>query len=257
MSVLFLSLGTTRARAVRNYTAFLLARGVDVDIVTVNPEPWREVGLDARARLLTLREGEGRHPLPRTERVLVFRLPRAGFAALHLVRLLPGIGRPADRLVAAAERVQLRCSQAFHDKVFVRFYRLLRPWVLWRISRRQVLRGIDWPATEQVVICDSHAIPIGWHLARRHAELAVAFELDRTRYLDLPALDDAVDAVQGNPADEFADEFADELAAPERPAATGDAEPAPAPVPLTAGGLPAAADGPSHGVRVHDPLAGR
>jgi hypothetical protein len=193
MSVLFLSLGTTRARAVRNYTTFLLARGIDADVITVNPEPWQEVELDPRVRLLTLREGEGRHPLPRTERVLVFRLPRAMFGVLHLVRRLPGIGGPADRVVGAVERVQLRCSQAFHDTVFVRFYRLLRPWLLWRISRRQVLRQVDWNGTEQVVICDSHAIPIGWHLARRHKDLHVAFELDRARYLDLPVTDGSIE----------------------------------------------------------------
>jgi hypothetical protein len=148
MSVLLLAIGTTRARAVCASADFLLARGVDVGLVTVESEPWRREGLDPRVRLYALRSAEERHPLAR-------------------------FGRAVRRVSAAA-----------YTRVFSKFYRLLRPYVMWRVTRAQVVRQVDWPTVEQLVICDSHAIPIGWHLARRHPDLAVGFELDRTPYAD-------------------------------------------------------------------------
>ena len=70
-----------------------------------------------------------------------------------------------------------------------KFYKLVRPYTMWRRARRKVLGGLDLAAVEQVVVCDSHAIPIAWHLARRYPDLTVGFELDRTPYLDAPSLD--------------------------------------------------------------------
>ena len=68
-----------------------------------------------------------------------------------------------------------------------KFYRLVRPYALWRSARRRVVGRLDWSAVEQVVVCDSHAIPIAWHVARKHPDLTVGFELDRTPFLDRPA----------------------------------------------------------------------
>ncbi|MBS2966048.1 hypothetical protein KGA66_23590 [Actinocrinis puniceicyclus] len=148
MSVLLVAIGTTRAKAACGGADYLLARGVDVGLITVEAEPWRREGLDPRVRLYALAAGEQRHPAAR-------------------------LGRAVRRVSAAA-----------YTKVFGKFYRLLRPYVLWRVVRADVLRQVDWAAVEQLVICDSHAIPIGWHLARRHPGLSVGFELDRGPYLD-------------------------------------------------------------------------
>jgi hypothetical protein len=148
MSVLLLAIGTTRARAVCGSADFLLARGVDVGLVAVDADSWQREGLDPRVTLYTLQAGEERHPLNR-------------------------LGRAVRGVSAAA-----------YTKVFSKFYRLLRPYVMWRVTRKQVVRQVDWSAVEQLVICDSHAIPIGWHLAKRHPGLTVGFELDRTPYAD-------------------------------------------------------------------------
>ncbi len=134
MSIVFLALGTTRARAVCASARFLVERGVQVDLITVDEGPWRAEGLDQRVRVLTL-------------------------------------STRADRILLP-------------NKVLGKFYKLVRPYAMWRAARRQALRKVDWNAVQQAVISDSHAIPIGWHLARRHPKLAVAFELDRTPYLD-------------------------------------------------------------------------
>jgi hypothetical protein len=140
MSIAFLALGTTRARAVCGYARFLVERGVEVDLITVAEKPWRDEGLDERVRVLTLST--------RGDRIL-----------------LP-------------------------NKVLGRFYKLVRPYAMWRAARRQALRKVDWSAVEQAVISDSHAIPIGWHLAKRHPRLTVGFELDRAPYANLPAAAD-------------------------------------------------------------------
>lgn len=134
MSIVFLALGTTRARAVCASARFLVERGVPVDLITVEEGPWRAEGLDERVRVLTLSTRADKYLLP--------------------------------------------------NKLLKKFYWLVRPYVMWRAARRQALNKVDWDSVEQAVISDSHAIPIGWHLARRHPKLAVAFELDRTPYLD-------------------------------------------------------------------------
>lgn len=145
MSVLLLAIGTTRARAVCATADFLLARDVEVELVTVDAAAWEKEGLAAGVRVHALGDGELRHPLAR-------------------------LGRLVRRASGAA------------FKLYDKFYRLLRPYVMWRVARRGAVRRVDWPSVEQLVICDSHAIPIGWHLARRHPNLTVGFELDRAPY---------------------------------------------------------------------------
>jgi hypothetical protein len=147
MSVLLLAISTTRATAVRTAADFLLAHDEAVALVTVESEPWQREGLDPRVRLHPLQAAEQRHPLAR---------------------------------VGSAVR---RLSPAAYTKGYLKIYRLLRPYVLWRVTRAGVGRELDWAAIQQVVVCDSHAIPIGWHLAKRHPHLTVGFELDRAAYL--------------------------------------------------------------------------
>ena len=151
MSVLLVAIGVTRSRAVTDTADYLLARGVDVDLVTVEAGPWQAAGLDPRVRLHTLAEGEAKHPL--------------------------------SRLGAFVRRL----SKAAYTKGYAKIYRLMRPYVMWRVARSAVARKIDWNSVEQLVICDSHAIPIGWHLAKRHPRLTVGFELDRAPFADRPA----------------------------------------------------------------------
>ena len=151
MSVVFVAIGTTRARAVCDTSAYLLARGVEVGLVTVEPAAWQESGLDPRVRLYPLAADEARHPLARLGR---------------LIRTV---------------------NKALDTKLYRKLYRVLRPYVLWRVARRSALREIAWPGVQQLVIGDSHAIPIAWHLARRHPALPVGFELDRTPYAEAEA----------------------------------------------------------------------
>ena len=163
-SVMFLAIGTTRARAVCDTSTYLLARGVEVGLVTVEPAAWQEQGLDPRVRVYPLGAAETRHPLARLGRVI------------------------------------RKVNKALDTKVYSKVYRLLRPYVLWRVARRSVLREVAWPGVEQLVIGDSHAIPIAWHLARRHPDLPVGFELDRTPYAELEAEAEAAPDAASAPA---------------------------------------------------------
>lgn len=149
MTVVLLAIGTTRARAVNATARFLLERGAEVALITVDAAAWAKEGLPEAVRLHPLGEGERRHPL--------FRL-----------------GSAVKRVNGGAYRL------------YAKFYRLLRPYVLWRVARRGAARSVEWNSVEQLVICDSHAIPIGWHLAKRHPELTVGFELDRAPYAQRP-----------------------------------------------------------------------
>jgi hypothetical protein len=72
--------------------------------------------------------------------------------------------------------------------VFIRFYRLLRPYILWRVADRQVLPGVGVESADQVVVQDAAAITLGWHLARRYPDLDVAFTLDRSRIPLVPGV---------------------------------------------------------------------
>jgi hypothetical protein len=183
--VVVLALNHRRHRAISSETAWALDHGVEVHLVTVSAEQWPF--LDPRVRVHELRHGEGAHPVPRIERLLVFRVPRTVFARADavLAKLARTPAKPVAAPALALERLLRRAyetfANAFHRKLFVRFYRLLRPYILWRVADRQVLPKADVSSADQVVVQDAAAITLGWHLARRYPDLDVAFTLDRSR----------------------------------------------------------------------------
>ncbi|MGJ7442410.1 hypothetical protein [Aquipuribacter sp. MA13-6] len=196
MKVLFLALTHIRAAAIKRHSHFLLEHGVDVVLITGAREPWDAEGLDERVQVHTLEQGEARNPVLRVER-LVIHAPR--FLLGLLQRLLGRRSGPVDAVRARYDRL----AQAFHRRVFMRGYRVLRPWLLWRVARRDVLPRLDVASFDEVVVGDSHAIPLGWHLARLHPDLKVGFSLDRAAYGDAtdpgdPEVDTAAD---GSPGD--------------------------------------------------------
>ncbi len=146
MTVVMVAVGTTRARAVCGYADYLAARGVDTALITVDAASWQSEGLNPAVRLLLLEKAEQRHVL--------YRLGR-------LVKRVPG---------------------PLYPKVYAKLYKIVRPYVLWRVARKTAVRELDWPRVGQLVVCDSHAIPIAWHLARRHPAVTVGFELDRSPF---------------------------------------------------------------------------
>jgi hypothetical protein len=188
--VVVIALNHRRHRAISSEAAWALEHGVEVHLVTVSAEQWPF--MDQRVRVHELRQGEGAHPVPRIERLLVFRAPRALFtradAVLARLARTPAkpVASPALALERALRRAYEKLANAFHRKLFVRFYRLLRPYILWRVADRQVLPKVGVSSADQVIVQDAAAITLGWHLARRYPDLDVAFTLDRSRIRRVP-----------------------------------------------------------------------
>jgi hypothetical protein len=188
--VVVIALNHRRHRAISSEAAWALDHGVEVHLVTVSAEQWPF--MDPRVRVHELRQGEGAHPVPRIERLIVFRAPRALFtrADAVLARLARTPAKPVAAPALAVERALRagyeKVARAFHRRLFVRFYRLLRPYILWRVADRQVLPEVGVSRADQVVVQDAAAITLGWHLARRYPDLDVAFTLDRSRIPRVP-----------------------------------------------------------------------
>ncbi|TDD73210.1 hypothetical protein E1293_32040 [Actinomadura darangshiensis] len=147
---------------------FLDEEGAQVDVLTAEPRGWGR--LDERARLHHLHAAEARHPLPWLERMVVTRLPR--FA----VRPLKRLGRPGDVL----GRVQGRLSSAVHRRLFLPFYRHVRPLLLARIARRRIRREIDMGEVRRIIVMDVVSVPCAWRLARKNPDLTVTTRQVRT-----------------------------------------------------------------------------
>lgn len=140
---------------------FLDEEGALVDVVTAEARGWGR--LDERARLHRLERAEARHPLPWLEHTVVSRAPRA------LLWPLRRLGRAG----AIVDGLQRRVSGAVHRRLFLPFYRHVRPLLLARIARRRVLRDIDMAQVKRVIVMDDVSVPLGYRLARRHADLTV------------------------------------------------------------------------------------
>ncbi|OIV36855.1 hypothetical protein BIV57_13900 [Mangrovactinospora gilvigrisea] len=178
---------------VKNHAGFLVERGVPVEVLTVNQQVWRDLGLHPSVTVHTLREGEGRHPLPRGERVLVYRAPGKAIDLLRPLGRHPRHGRTAEIAVGVLERAHRRAADAFHLGVFVRGYRVVRPYLLWRVAHTRLAPALDPARFERVVACDSHAVPIAWHLARQSPRLVATLEFDRSVWDHLPVVAQAQD----------------------------------------------------------------
>lgn len=151
--------GYKRAAALAAH--FLDEEGARVDVVTAERGGWGR--LDERARLHRLDRAEAGHPLPWLEHTIVTRVPRAA------VRPLTRLGRPG----AVLDRVRSRASGFVHRRLFLPFYRHVRPLILARIARRRVLPGIDTAELRRVIVLDDVSVPFGRRLARRHPDLTV------------------------------------------------------------------------------------
>jgi hypothetical protein len=157
---------TKRKKAIR-LAAHLLDDGAQVDVLTAERRGWGK--LDERARLHRLDGAEARHPLPWLEQAVVVRAPRL------VVRPLARLGRPG----AVLERVRSRLSSAVHRRLFLPFYRHVRPLLLARIARR-VLRDIDMTQVVGVIVTDRDGVPLAWRLAREHPGVTVTTRMDKT-----------------------------------------------------------------------------
>jgi hypothetical protein len=183
MKVLILALHPTRRAAVLSDSTYLLEHGAHITLITVAAGSWRD--LDPRVQIIDVSEVERAHPIPRGVRILLFAIPRRGFALLR--RLIHASSRtpttmPASRFARTVDRADTfwqRTAQALHRRFLKHLYRDLFPWVVWRVARRRILPGIRPHELDLVLVADASSVPIAWHLARHYPELHISFSLAR------------------------------------------------------------------------------
>ena len=173
--VVVVNVDPQRADRTRTLVDRLVDRGMGVDLITVQPWSARHPA-NGRVRVHELGAAEGRRPALRAERLVVFTMPdRILSGAQRLARRLPA--PEPEGGVRFLRRVHLRVADAAHRRLFLRGYSIVRPRVLWRITRRRVLPDLELARVRRVVVVDAYGVPIGWQLGRRCADVPVTTSL--------------------------------------------------------------------------------
>jgi glycosyltransferase involved in cell wall biosynthesis len=183
--VLVVSVTRGRRKGVVDDIRHILDTGSEVTFLCMRASEWAE--FEGHVTFSEVETAEVRHPLLRAERGLIIKLPNLllRYAAGVFRRLgrVPGAAAPARAAVAGTGRMRSRYNKlgnAFHNRVFMKGYRPIRPWVLWRSTRSVLLPDIDLNAIDLVLLADAQAVSIGWHLAKVRPDLPVTFTLDRS-----------------------------------------------------------------------------
>ncbi|MFD5874231.1 glycosyltransferase [Streptomyces sp. NPDC060322] len=177
-----LALAPPKPRRVADFANHLLERGVHVTVVTANNSAWRRVGLDPRVAMISIEQGEKRLLIPRGERFLVYKAPRALLSRARRTARKQRTAIASELMVAATQRVHTKAANAFHKNVFNRGYREVRPQLLARIARRKALPELRLDLTDHVFVCDINSTVTGWKWAKSYPNLTVTTNLDRTVY---------------------------------------------------------------------------
>jgi hypothetical protein len=167
--VLFLALGASRARAVVDESARVVARAGEATVVVGDAAAWRGQTFEPGVRLVDLAALHRRHPPVAAERFLVHRAPQAALRAV-------GRGPVATWSRRAEKAYERRVAERFHRRVFQPLYRRLFSDADVRLLRRKVLRGGRF---DLLVVADPTAIPVAARLAAepdRFARISYALE---------------------------------------------------------------------------------
>src|SRR6185503_17622734 len=78
------------------------------------------------------------------------------------------VGRVRVHAIGPAERRPSLRRMALRGGVSRRVYNIVRPLVLWRITRRRLLTELERTPIDRVVVNGTAGVTIGWRLARRH-----------------------------------------------------------------------------------------
>ncbi|MFF4830455.1 glycosyltransferase family 4 protein [Streptomyces sp. NPDC001315] len=178
-----LALTPPKPRRIVDFANHLAAKGVEVTVVTAHsPKPWGRLNLDPSVSVLSIEDAEKKLRIPRAERFLVYRAPRA---VLRRARRIAAKNREAigpELAVATMQRAHTKVANAFHKKVFNRGYKEVRPQLLARIAKRRVLPELSLDLVDHVFVSDINSTVTGWKWAKSHPHLKVTTRLDRSVY---------------------------------------------------------------------------
>ena len=139
-------------------------------------------------RVIELADAEGITVLSRSERLLVWWLPRI---VLRITRRLAQQADASGRAAAVTDKVnsalpklltlQPHYSALAHRRWLIGPYKSVRPFLLWRLVRRCAWPELVESGRDLVVLGDQDSVAIGWHLARELPGTPVSFGIDEER----------------------------------------------------------------------------
>ncbi|MET9969258.1 glycosyltransferase family 4 protein [Streptomyces sp. NPDC006356] len=178
-----LALSPAKPRRIADFANHLVGKGAEVTVVTAqSPKNWGRQGLDPSVPVLSIEDAEKKLRIPRAERFLVYRAPRA---VLRRARRIAAKNREAigpELAVASVQRAHTKVANAFHKRVFNRGYKEIRPQLLARMAKRRVLPELSLESVDHVFVSDINSTTTGWKWAKAHPHLKVTTRLDRTVY---------------------------------------------------------------------------
>ncbi len=173
--VLFLALGTSRARAVVEESTRVVAGAGEATVVVGDAAAWRGQTFASGVRVVDLAALHHRHLPVAAERLLVHRAPQAALRAI-------GRGPVASWSRRAGRAYERRVADRFHRRLFQPLYRRLFSDADVRLLRRRVVRDDRF---DLLVVADPTSIPVAARLAAEPGRFA------RISYALEPASDDA------------------------------------------------------------------
>lgn len=174
--VVLVAINATRFDATRSFALRAAAAGLVVDVITSDPNLWQQAARNPWLRIHAVDVAESRRPVLWTEQLLVYRAPGKMLAvardqARRKQAVWPELG------VLTAQRAHRKFVKLVHNAAFERGYRIVRPRIMWRIVRRDVLPKLDLSRSRQVVVAGPNGLTVGWHLARRNPDIPVTTSL--------------------------------------------------------------------------------
>lgn len=170
----------------KKYVHFLISRGIHVTLVSTTSASWEEFQTVPHLQVTPMRRHEYRHPLNRSEYLLVDVVPGK---IMSFAERATGtrLGRPLRNPIRSGSRMQRKLSRAVHYRIYNKLYQLVRPRVLSKIARNK-LDGLRHTRFHRIIAGDTTAFTLGWHLAKLNPEAIATTSLDEDPYADLPVL---------------------------------------------------------------------
>lgn len=172
-----------RPRRIVDFANYLTEVGVEVTLVSGRGgQFWQRAQLDSRVPVVSIEAAEKKLRIPRGERFLVYRAPRAVLRRARSVAARNRKSITPELAVASVQRAHTNAANAFHKKIFNRGYREIRPQLLSRMAKRVALPDLRLDLADHVFVSDINSTVTGWKWAKAHPHLTVTMHMDREIY---------------------------------------------------------------------------
>jgi hypothetical protein len=175
--VVVVAIDPVKDHRVGRYVDGARAKGYAVDLIALDPAKWRgRYDGDDGVRIFDIGAPEQRRFPRRLQRGLVTQLPRQalGFARARARTMRSPV---PEAVTIHAQRRHHSLARAFDGRIYGPWYELIRPRILWRITRRAVVPALDLARTRAVVVHGVPGVTTGWNLARRYPDMVIKTDL--------------------------------------------------------------------------------